>query len=233
MKKINLIQYLFFIMVILVNTDCKKETPLSGTIITSPPPTRTNTAPVANAGKDTTIELPGHIILSGSAFDAEKNISIDGMRWREIEGQGSYIEAGNRLKTNVFNFSDGIYQFELSVIDSGGLYGKDTVTVTVNDNRRRIYMKDLKMTFDLNDPEGGKILVAIPSEVRNSLKYVYIKSHAVNDWETADAGKNPNYDYSWGGYWYVLLPNDMIAVYGSPSCGPGVAADTYDVKFYY
>jgi len=94
-----------------------------------------NHPPVANAGNDTTIILPANIInLDGSrSTDPENNIT--GYIWSKISGPTSFtIANANTVQTQVTNLVAGIYQFELKVIDAGGLFSKDTMQVSVNAN---------------------------------------------------------------------------------------------------
>ncbi len=42
------------------------------------------------------------------------------------------IANANVVTTQVSNLTEGVYQFELKVIDAGGLFSKDTVQVTVS-----------------------------------------------------------------------------------------------------
>jgi hypothetical protein len=93
-----------------------------------------NSPPVANAGRDTTITLPANIAnLDGSGSTDPYN-KISTYQWTKINGPTSFsITHADSAKTQVTNLFEGVYQFELKVTDAYGLFGKDTVTVTVND----------------------------------------------------------------------------------------------------
>jgi hypothetical protein len=92
-----------------------------------------NRPPVANAGKDSVITLPSNLVdLDGTAsYDPENNIST--YQWTKISGPSSFsIANSNAAQTRVTNLVEGVYQFELKVIDVGRLFDKDTVQIIVN-----------------------------------------------------------------------------------------------------
>ena len=92
-----------------------------------------NRPPIANAGADQTITLPTNTItLNGnSSTDPDNNISS--YLWTNIAGPTSFnIVNANSVQTQVSSLAQGVYQFELKVIDAGGLTAKDTIQVTVN-----------------------------------------------------------------------------------------------------
>ena len=150
MKKINLVQYLVFIMIILLNTDCKKETPLSSPLSN---PSPSNTAPKANAGQNIQVLLPvDFCLLSGSASDAESNIKS--YTWKKISGPTICIlENPDSLVTTVSKLEKGVYEFELTVTDKGGLTGKDTASITVSE----IVLNTAPVAH-----AGGDLLVVLP-----------------------------------------------------------------------
>ena len=92
-----------------------------------------NRAPIANAGTDTVIVLPGNTAkLDGSgSTDPENNIT--GYAWTKISGPSSFnISNPTLVQTQVNNLVQGTYQFELKVTDADGLFSKDTMQVSVN-----------------------------------------------------------------------------------------------------
>jgi predicted esterase len=92
-----------------------------------------NTLPVANAGPDRTITLPlNSVALNGSlSTDADGNIARGS--WRMIQSPGGgWMENANALTTNVHYLSQGVYRFELTVVDNRAGWSLDTVTITVN-----------------------------------------------------------------------------------------------------
>jgi lysophospholipase L1-like esterase len=96
------------------------------------PPPPANQPPVANAGADISITLPSNsITLNGSGTDADGNIAS--YQWNKISGPTPYsISTPGAASTTVNNLEQGIYQFELTVTDNGGLTAKDIISVTVN-----------------------------------------------------------------------------------------------------
>jgi hypothetical protein len=101
-------------------------------IVTVGTTTTTNRLPVANAGSDQTMSLPENsVILDGSAStDSDNNITS--YSWTKISGPSSFdIFDTNAEQTEAYNLLQGIYQFELNVIDAEGLSDKDTVQIIV------------------------------------------------------------------------------------------------------
>jgi hypothetical protein len=91
-----------------------------------------NQAPVADAGHDTLIVLPTNsVLLDGtSSYDPDNNIRD--YAWRKASGpSSSHISNISAINTKVDQLEEGVYQFELKVTDSGGLFSNDTVKVTV------------------------------------------------------------------------------------------------------
>jgi ribosomal protein L14 len=91
-----------------------------------------NSAPIANAGKDQTLTLPTNTAtLTGSGTDS--NGTISSYQWAKIAGPSQYaISSQATAQTTISNLAQGVYQFQLIVTDSSGATGKDTVNITVN-----------------------------------------------------------------------------------------------------
>ncbi len=96
-------------------------------------PTQPNRPPVANAGPDQTIFLPTNEVTLDGSGSTDPNTNIKNYAWTKISGPASFnfINA-NAIQTGVNDLVEGIYQIELKVIDSVGLFSKDTVQVVVN-----------------------------------------------------------------------------------------------------
>jgi len=92
----------------------------------------TNSSPVANAGNDLIINLPvDSVTFSGSGIDLGD--SITSYRWSKISGPTSYLIADSTSAITLVNkLVQGTYQFQLTVNDSRGGTGKDTIILTVN-----------------------------------------------------------------------------------------------------
>jgi hypothetical protein len=94
---------------------------------------QTNHPPVANAGADQTITLPLNTATLDGSRSADPDNNIMAYSWKKIGGPSSFIIASaSTVQTPVGNLVEGVYQFELRVTDSGGLFSNDTVQVTVN-----------------------------------------------------------------------------------------------------
>lgn len=95
-----------------------------------------NTSPIALAGLDQVITLPtDSVLLDGSASN-DPEATISSWLWTKISGPDSF-SFNNRSyfdytpRTIVKDLIAGCYQFELRVIDAGGLISRDTMRVSV------------------------------------------------------------------------------------------------------
>jgi hypothetical protein len=115
---------------------CKsvKNSSTEKTAITNDTPPGTNTAPVVNAGSDTSIVLPiSSVLLSGTVLDdglpAGSSLSY---QWSKISGAGNVSFTNvNSLSTNATFSLAGNYILRLSASD-GALASTDDVQVVVN-----------------------------------------------------------------------------------------------------
>lgn len=92
----------------------------------------TNQPPQANAGADQVITLPVNMAhLNGqNSTDPENNITQ--YAWKQVAGPApSYIPYPGNASVLASDLIQGIYVFELTVTDVGGLSGNDSVKVTV------------------------------------------------------------------------------------------------------
>jgi hypothetical protein len=116
-------------------TDLTEPT-ASKNVPTPPPPPASdpvNTAPRAYAGRDVWVPFPvDSVVLSGFAVDSESNIT--GYEWKRLSGPASYsVDRPNSLHTRVTHLEQGVYEFEFTVTDAGGLSARDTVGIFVFD----------------------------------------------------------------------------------------------------
>ncbi|MFI5132479.1 MAG: PKD domain-containing protein, partial [Chitinophagales bacterium] len=94
--------------------------------------TLANRPPVANAGADQTITLPANTVNLNGSGSTDPDNNIKSYLWAKISGPSSFnILNTNAVQTQVTNLVQGIYQFELRVTDSAGLFAKDTTQVMV------------------------------------------------------------------------------------------------------
>ncbi len=118
----------FIALIILFSWSCKKK---SDEVINDPR-SSVNRAPVANAGPDQVITLPDDsTTLSGSSSsDPDNNVLT--YAWSKLSGPVSNTIYNSRsVQTHVGDLEEGVYQFELVVLDPGGLSDRDTIMVTV------------------------------------------------------------------------------------------------------
>jgi hypothetical protein len=95
---------------------------------------RPNKQPVADAGRDLNIILPvNSVVLDGSASTDPDN-NIRSYNWKKTSGPSSFtFNNADIAKPQVSDLVQGVYEFELKVTDSAGLFAKDTVVVAVDD----------------------------------------------------------------------------------------------------
>ncbi|HVT84108.1 MAG TPA: tandem-95 repeat protein [Chitinophagaceae bacterium] len=99
------------------------------TVTVNPAP---NQPPIANAGPDQTITLPVNTVtLSGSGTDPDG--TIVSYSWSPIAGPTQFtIVSPTQAQTAINNLVQGVYVFQLTVVDNSGATATDLVTVTVN-----------------------------------------------------------------------------------------------------
>ena len=91
-----------------------------------------NQPPVAKAGADQTITLPVNSVTIDGSGSTDPDNNIMSYAWTKISGPLSFsITNATEVKTQVNNFAEGVYQFELKITDAGGLSSKDTVLINV------------------------------------------------------------------------------------------------------
>jgi hypothetical protein len=92
----------------------------------------TNHPPVANAGADQMITLPTNTISLDGSGSSDPDNNISSYQWTKISGPLPFsINNTNAVRTQVTNFEQGVYEFELKITDAGGLVSKDTIRITV------------------------------------------------------------------------------------------------------
>jgi len=134
MKKIIFQIFILSFAGVMFFLSCKKEPSCEGCI-------NGNKPPIAIAGSDQVIALPtDSATLNGSgSIDPDNNITS--YVWTKISGPSSFnIANANVVQTQVNNLVQGIYQFELKVLDAGGLSDKDTLQITVDDPNTTVYV---------------------------------------------------------------------------------------------
>lgn len=93
----------------------------------------TNLPPIARAGADQTITLPLDSVLLDGSFSVDPDGSITSYEWKKISGSATCrISNPLLVQAKADQLVQGVYRFELSVTDNGGLSGKDTVSIHVN-----------------------------------------------------------------------------------------------------
>ena len=141
--------------------------PPGQTPLDSVPPNR---PPIARAGVDQTILLPvDSVNLDGSgSTDPDNNISY--YQWTKISGPaGGIIINSNVARVEAYQLTAGVYQFELKVTDAGGLFSRDTVSVTVTSPLKHwlqlAYLDAGDFFFNREWFGGDNFLMGIDSQV--------------------------------------------------------------------
>ena len=151
-----------------VISSCKKEYSCEGC-------RENNKPPIAIAGPDQVITLPIDIVLLDGNASSDPDGTISAWLWTKISGPASVtISKPDSSKTLVKTLAMGVYQFELTVKDNGGLSAKDTVQIIVE-----------KPAFS-----GSSIANAGPNQTLTlPLDSAYLdgSSSALNGWSTTPA----------------------------------------------
>lgn len=93
----------------------------------------TNKLPIANAGADQRFILPKDSVLLDGTASKDPDGKIVLYNWVMIQGPVYFtVISSNSSKTLIKNLVTGIYQFELTVTDNGGLSAKDTMQIIVD-----------------------------------------------------------------------------------------------------
>ncbi len=109
----------------LVFISCKKEQSCESC--------KGNKPPNANARSDTTIALPKENVMLDGSVSTDPDGTIISYKWIKLSGPlSSNIIKPDSSKTILKTLVMGVYKFELTVTDNGGLSAKDTVQIIVN-----------------------------------------------------------------------------------------------------
>jgi hypothetical protein len=96
------------------------------------PDCSSNKPPIAVAGPDQIITFPVDSVLLDGSSSTDPDGTIVSYAWTKISGPASFkIVKSDSAKTTVNQLVQGIYQFELTIKDNGGLYSKDTSQIIV------------------------------------------------------------------------------------------------------
>jgi hypothetical protein len=92
-----------------------------------------NRPPRAYAGPDQVVALSSNLVNLDGRGSTDPENNIVSYEWRKLSGPNSNsILSPNTSTTLLTNLLEGIYFFELRVVDAGGLYSTDTMQLTVN-----------------------------------------------------------------------------------------------------
>ncbi|HPG12593.1 MAG TPA: PKD domain-containing protein, partial [Chitinophagaceae bacterium] len=92
-----------------------------------------NIPPVANAGNSQSIALPVNSVQLDGSGSTDTDGLITSYLWRQINGPSvATLSTPNLAITSAQNLLEGLYQFELQVMDDSSSTDKDTVSVVVN-----------------------------------------------------------------------------------------------------
>src|SRR5215471_3869724 len=132
-----------------------------------------NHAPIANAGPDLTITLPTNVATLYGSGSTDPDNNITNYQWTKISGPRSFSMANsNTVIAQVTSLVQGIYQFQLKVIDAGGLFSTDTMQVKIDPapisalSGKEFIFENLIWEIDSLDlgPPGSVIVNVPPSD---------------------------------------------------------------------
>ena len=163
---------------------CKKEFSCKDCIDNQPP--------IANAGKDTAIILPVDSINLNGGASIDPDGTITSYKWAKISGPvSSDIIKPDSSKTLVKTLVVGVYKFELTVTDNGGLFAKDTVQIAVNEgaqsNQPPIANAGADQTITLQTDTVNLDGSASTDPDNNISNYSWIKISGPSSFNIADA----------------------------------------------
>ena len=140
-----------------------------------------NKPPTANAGSDVKLLLPLDSLTLDGASSSDRDGKIVAWEWTKIAGPASVtISFPKAVQTRVTHLVKGQYQFELKVIDDGGLSSRDTLQVTV--------------TVDSTAHQGNRPPVAIAGPDQNVL---LPSNHTILDGSASSDPDNNIVSYRW------------------------------------
>jgi gliding motility-associated-like protein len=100
-------------------------------VVVTVQPATVNQSPSADAGGDVTITLPSNtLVLNGSGTDPDG--TINSYLWEKVSGPDATLTGTGTATLNLSDLLEGVYVFQLTVMDNGNASGSDLVTVTVN-----------------------------------------------------------------------------------------------------
>lgn len=113
-----------------------------------------NRPPVARAGEDQIIILPVNKASLDGSGSTDPDNNIIGYAWRKITGPtNSVFSDPVAMQAEALDLTNGVYLFELTVTDAGGLFSTDTMKVTVNISPNKSPIaeagNDLTVTYNL------------------------------------------------------------------------------------
>ncbi len=127
MKSINKLFFFLFFFLLVLQISCQKELSCENC-------KENNKPPIAKAGTDQVIVLPKDSTLLDGSASTDPDGTITLYKWTKISGPASAsINRPDSAKNLVKNLAMGVYQFELTVKDNGGLSAKDTIQIIVDD----------------------------------------------------------------------------------------------------
>jgi hypothetical protein len=201
MKTVNSTPFIAIVILLIVNSGCVKD----------------NTAPILNAGNDQDVFLPvDFCTLNGVVQDRENNIQT--ISWSKISGPSSFvIEHPGSLSTKVSNLEIGVYQFELTVTDDGGLYGKDIIQVTVNGGGNTAPISNAGQDIVIFFPTNFCTLFGNAHDIENNIRTIlWSKISGPSSFliEDTDSLSTKLSNLQAGVYQFELTVTDSIGLYG-------------------
>lgn len=94
--------------------------------------TPVNRAPVASAGPDQSLTLPANRATLNATGSTDPDNNIASYGWRKVSGPFSNIVNQDQPVATITDLVAGVYVYEVRVLDAGGLFSVDLVTITVN-----------------------------------------------------------------------------------------------------
>lgn len=92
-----------------------------------------NHAPVANAGGDISLQLPGNSVTLNGSASSDEDGTVVSYNWIQVDGpDGAVIDDENAVQTEVTGLVEGTYTFRLTVTDNEGATDTDDLMIVVS-----------------------------------------------------------------------------------------------------
>jgi hypothetical protein len=204
-----------------------------------PPVVQPNRSPVAIAGADTIIYAPFNTaVLNGTASFDPDDVHL-AFFWKQLSGPttADFTFKNIFARTVITYLATGIYEFELTVKDTGNLSAKDTVRIIVENNPpcissgNELILKDMLWETQSYIDENifiniNHYLTYLPA--KTNITKIFIKRHYSTEWKEVLP-----FNGNFSGYRFSNTIDNTLFIYPDLSGFEVFIDDNPDIKFVY